>query len=86
MFVLGLIVYSKLVYLPWAELISFFEFFNILAENLPTLLASKNHLGGFLELMVLGELVALWAVEPFSAAWGPDGHLSVNYVLAHSNF
>ena len=59
-------------HLPWAEFVCFLELFDLLAEHLFALFAGKDHLRCFLQLMVLSLLVAIWTVEPLSAAWSSN--------------
>jgi len=66
-----------------AVLVGFLELARVLPEALLTLLARKDHLEALQEDMVLLFLVALDAVEPFPAAWRPDGDLRVEDVFAH---
>lgn len=54
----------------------------ILPETLLAFLAGKDHLEALLQLMRLGFMVAISAVEPLLAAGRADGHLGVQDVFA----
>ena len=73
----------KWKYLPWAELISFFEFFNVFSKDFLALLACKDHLSSPHELVVIIFVVAFRAIIPFFAAWSSDWNLGVKNVFTH---
>ena len=68
-----------------AVLVSLLVLFDLFSEYLLTFLACEDELEGLHELALsLPEvLVAVWAVEPFLAAWGSDRNLGVQNMLAH---
>ena len=59
--------------------------FDLFSEYLLTFLACEDELEGLLELVIVTPevLVAVWAIEPFLAAWSSDSNLGVQNMLAH---
>ena len=66
-----------------AVLVSLLELTDFLAEGALAFLAEEYQVKGGHQLVVLALRVALRAVVPFLAAWGTDGHLRVQNMLAH---
>jgi hypothetical protein len=67
----------------WAVLVGFLKLQHVLPEGFLALFASKNHVSGFLELVVFELIVTLGAVEPLFAALGSDSGLDIDDVFAH---
>ena len=70
--------------LLWAMFVGFIEFIaHFLSEALSAFFTEQDHFIRLFEWVILGFLVALCTIEPFSAAWSSDGDLGVHDVFAH---
>jgi hypothetical protein len=69
----------------WTVLIALIVLRHILPKSFLAFLASKRHLRGLRQLMILGFGVALGAVVPLLAAWSANRHLRVQNVFAGGN-
>lgn len=63
-------------------LVTVLKLLHVFSEALLALFARERHLERLLQLMLLRLGVALRAIKPLFAAWGPNRNLSVENVLA----
>lgn len=66
----------------WAVLVAVLKLVHVFTEALLALFTRKDHFHGLLQVVVLRLGMALGTIEPLLAAWGADGHLSIENVFA----
>lgn len=66
----------------WTVLVTLIILRHIFPKSLFAFLASKRHLHGFRQSVILGFGVTFSAIVPLLAAWCANGYLRVQYVFA----